>query len=330
MVDPSLLLILVVALALLFDFSNGWHDSANAIATVVSTHVLSPWQAVLLAAVLNIAGAFMSTAVAKMIGGGIVEASLINQFTVMAALIGAITWNLFTLILGLPTSSSHALIGGIIGAALAQSGWSAVKLSGLRAVLEALLLSPFLGFVLGYFFILAIYWSVFQVVRGIANRSFRRLQLVSASLMAFSHGANDAQKAMGIVTLALVSAGQLDRMVVPTWVILACALAMGLGTAAGGWRIIRTLGMRIIKMEPVHGFAAETSAALILLGTAHFGMPVSTTHTITSSIMGVGAVTRLSAVRWGVSLRIVYAWIFTLPGAGLVAYGLNLVLQTLR
>ena len=330
MVDPSLLLILVVALALLFDFSNGWHDSANAIATVVSTHVLSPGQAVLLAAVLNIAGAFMSTAVAKMIGGGIVEASLINQFTVMAALIGAITWNLFTLILGLPTSSSHALIGGIIGAALAQSGWSAVKLSGLRAVLEALLLSPFLGFVLGYFFILAIYWSVFQVVRGIANRSFRRLQLVSASLMAFSHGANDAQKAMGIVTLALVSAGQLDRMVVPTWVILACALAMGLGTAAGGWRIIRTLGMRIIKMEPVHGFAAETSAALILLGTAHFGMPVSTTHTITSSIMGVGAVTRLSAVRWGVSLRIVYAWIFTLPGAGLVAYGLNLALQMLR
>ena len=330
MVDPSLLLILVVALALLFDFSNGWHDSANAIATVVSTHVLSPGQAVLLAAVLNIAGAFMSTAVAKMIGGGIVEASLINQFTVMAALIGAITWNLFTLILGLPTSSSHALIGGIIGAALAQSGWSAIKLSGLRAVLEALLLSPFLGFVLGYFFILAIYWSVFQVVRGIANRSFRRLQLVSASLMAFSHGANDAQKAMGIVTLALVSAGQLDRMVVPTWVILSCALAMGLGTAAGGWRIIRTLGMRIIKMEPVHGFAAETSAALILLGTAHFGMPVSTTHTITSSIMGVGAVTRLSAVRWGVSLRIVYAWIFTLPGAGLVAYGLNLVLQTLR
>ena len=330
MVDPTLILVLVVALALLFDFSNGWHDSANAIATVVSTHVLSPGQAVMLAAVLNIAGAFMSTAVAKMIGGGIVEASLINQFTVAAALLGAISWNIFTLILGLPTSSSHALIGGIIGAALAQSGWAAVKLSGLRAVLEALLLSPLLGFVLGYFFILAIYWSVFRIPRGIANTSFRRLQLVSSSLMAFSHGANDAQKAMGIVTLALVSAGQIDRMVVPSWVILSCAVAMGLGTAAGGWRIIRTLGMRIIKMDPVHGFAAETSAALILLGTAHFGMPVSTTHTITSSIMGVGAVTRLSAVRWGVSLRIVYAWIFTLPGAGLVAYGVNLALQALR
>ena len=327
MFDPTLILVLVVVLALLFDFSNGWHDSANAIATVVSTHVLSPGQAVMLAAILNVAGAFMSTAVAKMIGGGIVEPTLINQYTVISALLGAISWNLFTLMLGLPTSSSHALIGGIIGGALAQSGWTSIKLSGLRAVLEALLFSPLMGFILGYLFILAVYWAVFRVPRGLANRSFRRLQLLSASLMAFSHGANDAQKAMGIVTLALVSAGQLDHMIVPTWVILSCAVAMGLGTAAGGWRIIRTLGMRIIKMEPVHGFAAETRAALILLGTAHFGMPVSTTHTITSSIMGVGAVTPLSAVKWGVSLRIIYAWIFTLPGAGLVAYGVNLALQ---
>jgi PiT family inorganic phosphate transporter len=330
MLDPTVMLIVVVALALAFDFSNGWHDSANAIATVVSTHVLSPARAVLLAAVLNIAGAFMSTAVAKMIGGGIVEATLINQATVAAALIGAIAWNLFTLMLGLPTSSSHALIGGLIGGALAQTGMAAVKLSGLRGVLEAMLFSPFMGFVLGYLFILATYWAVFRVPRGTANRMFRRLQLVSSSLMAFSHGANDAQKAMGIITLALVSAGHLDHVEVPTWVILACALAMGLGTAAGGWRIIRTLGMRIIKMDPVHGFAAETSGALVLLGTAHFGMPVSTTHTITSAIMGVGAVTRLSAVRWGVTKRIVYAWVFTLPGAGLVGYGVNLVLQALR
>ena len=330
MFDPTLILVLVVVFALLFDFSNGWHDSANAIATVVSTHVLSPGQAVMLAAVLNIAGAFMSTAVAKMIGGGIVEPSLINQLTVISALLGAIAWNLFTLMLGLPSSSSHALIGGIIGAAMAQSGWTAVKFSGLRTVLEALLLSPLMGFVLGYLLILAIYWSFFRVPRGVANRSFRRLQLLSASLMAFSHGSNDAQKAMGIVTLALVSAGHLDHVEVPIWVILSCALAMGMGTAAGGWRIIRTLGMRIMKMEPVHGFAAETSAALILLGTAHFGLPVSTTHVITSSIMGVGAVTRLSAVRWGVTLRILYAWIFTLPGAGLVAYAANLLLQTFR
>ncbi len=330
MFDPTLILVLVVVFALLFDFSNGWHDSANAIATVVSTHVLSPGQAVTLAAVLNVAGAFMSTAVAKMIGGGIVEPSLINQLTVISALLGAIAWNLFTLMLGLPSSSSHALIGGIIGAAMAQSGWTAVKFSGLRTVLEALLLSPLMGFLLGYLFILAIYWVFFRVPRGLANRSFRRLQLLSSSLMAFSHGSNDAQKAMGIITLALVSAGQLDHVVVPTWVILSCALAMGLGTAAGGWRIIRTLGMRIMKMEPVHGFAAETSAALILLGTAHFGLPVSTTHVITSSIMGVGAVTRLSAVRWGVTLRILYAWIFTLPGAGLVAYAVNLLLQAFR
>jgi PiT family inorganic phosphate transporter len=330
MFDVNVMLVVVVVLALAFDFSNGWHDSANAIATVVSTHVLSPMQAVILAAVLNIAGAFMSTAVAKMIGGGIVEPSLINQATVASALIGAITWNLFTLMLGLPTSSSHALIGGIIGSALAQGGLSAVKFSGLRAVLEALLFSPLMGFILGYLFILGIYWTVFRTPRGSANRVFRRLQLISSSLMAFSHGANDAQKAMGIITLALVSAGQISSMTVPTWVILACAIAMGLGTAAGGWRIIRTLGMRIMKMEPVHGFAAETGAALILLGTAHFGMPVSTTHTITSSIMGVGSVTRLSAVRWGVSLRIVYAWIFTLPGSGLVAYLMNLMLQAVR
>ena len=330
MFDPTVLLILVVVLALAFDFSNGWHDSANAIATVVSTHVLSPGRAVLLAAVLNIAGAFMSTAVAKMIGGGIVEAAMIQPTTVIAALSGAIMWNLFTLKLGLPTSSSHALIGGIIGGALAQSGMSAVKLSGLQKVLEAMLFSPLVGFVIGYLLILATYWVVFRVPRGAANRAFRRLQLLSSSLMAFSHGANDAQKAMGIITLALVSAGAINTVEVPTWVILACAVAMGLGTAMGGWRIIRTLGMRIVKMEPVHGFAAETSAALILLGTAHFGMPVSTTHTITSSIMGVGSVKRLSAVRWGVTMRIVYAWLFTLPGAGLVAYGATLALQALR
>jgi PiT family inorganic phosphate transporter len=280
--------------------------------------------------VLNIAGAFMSTAVAKMIGGGIVEASMIQQTTVIAALSGAIAWNLFTLILGLPTSSSHALIGGIIGGALAQSGMAAVKLSGLQKVLEAMLFSPLVGFVLGYLIILATYWVMFRVPRGAANRGFRRLQLISSSFMAFSHGANDAQKAMGIITLSLVSAGYLNSVEVPTWVILACAVAMGLGTAAGGWRIVRTMGMRIMKMEPVHGFAAETSAALILLGTAHFGIPVSTTHTITSSIMGVGSVTRLSAVRWGVTMRIVYAWLFTLPGAGLVAYGATLAFQALR
>lgn len=330
MFDPTVLLILVVLLALAFDFSNGWHDSANAIATVVSTRVLSPAQAVLIAAGLNVAGAFMSTAVAKMIGGGIVDASMIQQTTVIAALSGAILWNFFTLMLGLPTSSSHALIGGIVGGALAQSGMTAIKVSGLKKVGEAMLFSPILGFVVGYLIILATCWAAFRVRRGAANLAFRRLQVLSSGLMAFSHGANDAQKAMGIITLALVSAGAIATVEVPTWVVVSCAVAMGLGTAAGGWRIVRTMGMGIMKMEPVHGFAAETSAALVLLGTAHFGVPVSTTHTITSSILGVGSAKRLSAVKWGVTTRIVYAWLFTLPGAGLIAYGVSLAFQALR
>jgi PiT family inorganic phosphate transporter len=330
MLDPMLLIILVVALALAFDFSNGWHDAANAIATVVSTRVLSPIQAVTLAAILNVAGAFMSTAVAKMVGGGIIEPMAVNQAAVGAAMVGALTWNLLTLLWGLPTSSSHALLGGLIGAALAQGGTAAVKLSGLTAVLEALLISPFMGFLVGYFLLVAIYWTMFRVPRSRANHLFRRLQLVSSSLMAFSHGSNDAQKVMGIITLALVSGGFLDRVEVPVWVIMSCALAMGLGTMIGGWRIIRTLGMHIVKMEPVHGFAAETSAALILLGTAHIGLPVSTTHTIASSIVGVGAVNRVSAVRWGVTMRIIYAWFFTLPFAGLIAYMANPLFQLLR
>ena len=319
MSDPTVMLIVVVVLALAFDFSNGWHDSANAIATVVSTHVLNPAQAVLLAAVLNIAGAFMSTAVAKMIGGGIVEASLINQETVAAALVGAIVWNTLTLLLGLPTSSSHALIGGLVGGTLAQNA-GAVKFTGLRAVLEALLLSPLMGFVLGYAVILAIYWLVHRVHRGKANLAFRRLQLVSASLMAFSHGANDAQKAMGIITLALVSAGQIQQMIVPSWVILSCAVAMGLGTAAGGWRIIRTLGMRIITMEPVHGFAAETTSATVIFLASHLGIPVSTTHNISAAIMGVGAARRINAIKWTVVERMIWAWILTIPVTALIAY----------
>ncbi|MBU6481538.1 MAG: inorganic phosphate transporter family protein [Nitrospirae bacterium] len=330
MSEITLVLILVVALALLFDFSNGWHDAANAIATVVSTRVLSPTHAVLLAATLNVAGAFMSTAVAKMVGGGIVEPSAVNQGAVCAALVGALIWNLITLTLGLPTSSSHALLGGLVGAAFAQGGMAAVKFSGLTTVLEALFLSPFMGFLVGYFLLVAIYWMTFRITRSVGNTLFRRLQLVSSSLMAFSHGSNDAQKVMGIITLALVSGGLLDRVDVPTWVIVSCAVAMGLGTAIGGWRIIRTLGMGIVKMEPVHGFAAETSAAFILLGTAHFGLPVSTTHTIASSILGVGSVNRFSAVRWGVSVRIVYAWLFTLPFAALMAYAVNPLFQLLH
>jgi PiT family inorganic phosphate transporter len=313
------MLLLVVVLALLFDFSNGWHDSANAIATVVSTRVLSPLAAVLMAGVLNVAGAFMSTAVAKMVGAGIVDPASVTQAMVASALGGAIVWNLFTLLLGLPTSSSHALIGGLVGAALVHGGRSVVKLSGLWSVLEAMVLSPFFGFLTGLVIMVAITHLFFRTPRNFATRLFSRLQLVSAGFMAFSHGANDAQKAMGIITLALLSAGQIQTAEVPTWVIVSCAVAMGLGTAVGGWKIVRTLGMRILTLEPVHGFAAETGAATVLLVTAHIGLPVSTTHTITSSVMGVGVVKRLSAVRWGVTARILYAWVFTLPGAALMA-----------
>ncbi|TLY27530.1 MAG: inorganic phosphate transporter [Nitrospirae bacterium] len=319
MPDLSGMLLLVVVLALLFDFSNGWHDSANAIATVVSTRVLSPLVAVLMAGLLNVAGAFMSTAVAKMIGAGIVDPGAVTQAMVASALGGAILWNLFTLLLGLPTSSSHALIGGLVGSGLVHGGWAVVKLSGLRSVLEAMIISPLFGFLFGLLLMVLISWVFFRTSRALATQLFSRLQLVSAAFMAYSHGANDAQKAMGIITLALLSAGQIASAEVPSWVIVSCAIAMGIGTAAGGWRIVRTLGMRIVKLEPVHGFAAETAAATVLLATAHIGLPVSTTHTITSAVMGVGAIKRLSAVRWGVTARILSAWIFTLPGSALLA-----------
>jgi PiT family inorganic phosphate transporter len=329
MVDLGGMLLLVVLLALLFDFSNGWHDSANAIATVVSTRVLSPAAAVLMAGVLNVAGAFMSTAVAKMVGAGIVDPAAVTQGMVASALAGAITWNLITLMLGLPTSSSHALIGGLVGAAIMHGGLAVVKFSGLRAVLEAMIISPLLGFVMGLLLMVVVAWLFFRVPRSAATRIFSRLQLVSSGFMAFSHGANDAQKAMGIITLALLADGKIQRPEVPGWVIVSCALAMGLGTAVGGWKIVRTLGVRILKLEPVHGFAAETAAATVLLGTAHIGLPVSTTHTITSAVMGVGVVKRISAVRWGVTARILYAWIFTLPGAALLGAMIYLLLARL-
>ena len=327
MPELSGLLLVTVVLALLFDFSNGWHDCANAVATVVSTRVLRPLTAVLLAGALNIAGAFFSTAVAKMIGGGIVFPDAITNVVVAGAMAGAICWNLFTLILGLPTSSSHALIGGLVGAAVAHGGWAVVQFKGLNKILEAMVLSPLLGFGMGFLIMALVSWSFFRVHRGVATKLFSRLQLVSASFMAFSHGANDAQKVMGVITLALVASGQLTSTEVPTWVIVSCALAMGLGTTVGGWRIIHTLGMKMVKLEPVHGFAAETGAATVLLFTAQFGLPVSTTHTITSSILGVGSTKRLSAVRWGVTTKILSAWIFTLPGAALLEAGAYTVLS---
>lgn len=318
--EPGWIIILVVVLAVVFDFTNGWNDAANAIATVVSTRVLTPIQAVLLAGALNVAGAFYSTAVAKTIGKGIVDPTAITQLTVAAALVGGIVWNGWMTLIGMPISASHALIGGVMGAAIAHGGVGILNYEGLKPIFAAMVLSPALGIVLGLLFMVGLSWLFCRASPAWANPLFRKLQVVSVSFMAFAHGTGDAQKVMGVITLALVSGGYLSTMEVPWWVILIAGLAMGLGTSVGGWKVIKTLGLKMLKLQPVHGFAAETTAAMIVIGASDMGVPVSTTHTLTTSIMGVGAAQRLSAVRWGLSLKILYAWLFTLPGAALVAY----------
>jgi PiT family inorganic phosphate transporter len=295
------IIILIVILALLFDISNGWNDSANAIATVVSTRVLSPMQAVLMAATMNIAGALFSTAVAKTIGKGIVDPSNITEPVVASALVAGFIWNGVMTLFGLPVSASHALIGGVMGAAIAHGGVSILNLAGLTKIFTALLTSPIIGIFFGYIFMKLLARIFCNVPLGMLNKHFGRLQVASSGFMAFSHGMNDAQKAMGVITLALVSGGYLTNIEVPLWVILSCAIAMGLGTAFGGWRVIKTLGHQMMKLQPVHGFAAETSAIAVIAGASSLGLPVSTTHVITTCIMGVGATGRLSAVRWGVA-----------------------------
>ncbi|GBE05136.1 low-affinity inorganic phosphate transporter 1 [bacterium BMS3Abin10] len=307
------IIILVVILALLFDISNGWNDSANAIATVVSTRVLTPLQAVLMAASMNILGAMTSTAVARTIGTGIVAPADITEPVVASALIAGFVWNGVMTFLGLPVSASHALIGGVMGAAIAHGGIEILNLAGLTKIFTALLTSPIIGIFFGYLFMKMLMRFFANVSPGIVNKYFGRLQILSSGVMAFSHGMNDAQKAMGVITLALVSGGYLGTLEVPFWVIISCAIAMGLGTAVGGWRVIKTLGHQMLKLQPVHGFAAETSAIVVIAGASTLGMPVSTTHVITTSIMGVGATKRLSAVRWGVAGKILMAWVFTLP-----------------
>lgn len=319
MPDVQWLLLAVIVAALVFDFTNGWNDSANAIATVVSTRVLSPLAAVTMSALLNIVGAFYSTAVAKTIGEDIINPDAVTQVVILAALLGGIVWNTSMTLAGLPISASHALVGGMIGAALVHGGVGALQIKGLQLIFLAMLLSPAVGLVFGWFLMLVLRAVFGGAVPAVVNSLFRRLQLVSVAWISFSHGTNDAQKAMGIITLALFSAGAIRTIDVPTWVVLACALVMGAGTALGGWKVVRTLGMRMLRLEPIHGFAAETGAAIILTFTAGTGIPVSTTHTITGSILGVGASRGLSAVRWGVAGKILYAWLFTLPGSGLVA-----------
>jgi len=319
----TLLLILVLVLAVGFDYINGFHDTANAIATSVSTRALRPSHAILMSAAANFIGALSGTAVAKTIASGIATTPSGDdgQIVVAAALVGAIVWNLITWRLGIPSSSSHALIGGLIGAAIAAAGTESLNLEGIyNKVIFPLIASPVLGVVLGFSLMVFLLNAFRRAHPRKLNDRFRRLQVISAAYMAFSHGSNDAQKTMGIITLALVAGGVLQDPTVPLWVILVAASAISLGTAAGGWRIIKTMGQRVVKLDPVHGFAAETTAATIIIGASHFGMPVSTTHVISSAIIGVGASDRFSAVRWGVAGNILIAWVLTIPASGFVAW----------
>lgn len=322
------LLIAIIVIALVFDYTNGFHDTANAIATSVSTRALSPRAAVLMAALMNMAGAFIGKKVAETVGQGIITTGGVTLKLVFAAIIGAVVWNLITWYFGIPSSSSHALIGGLVGAAIAEGGAHLVLWQGVvDKVVLPMVASPALGFVVAFFVMTLLLWIVRRWPPAPVNRWFRKLQPISAAFMAFSHGRNDAQKTMGVITLALVASGYLDSFAIPLWVVFACASAMALGTYSGGWRVINTLGNKVIKLDPIHGFAAETSAATVIQVATMFGFPVSTTHTITTAIMGVGATKRLSAVRWGVAGNIVVAWVLTLPAAALVAYGAYLLVD---
>ena len=322
------MLVIVIALAVAFDYVNGFHDTANAIATSVATRALAPRYAILMASAFNFIGAFAGTAVANTIGSGLVADATTTQVVLAAALLGAIAWNLITWRRGLPSSSSHALIGGLLGATIVAAGTGALKVDGIvTKVLVPMVTSPLLGFAIAFALMVAIYWIFRDSKRKPMAIRFRRIQILSAGFMAFAHGSNDAQKTMGVITLALVAAKVIPTFAVPVWVIALSASALSLGTAVGGWRIMHTMGQRVAKLEPVHGFAAETTAATILLGTAHFGMPVSTTHVISGAIMGVGSSQGLRHVRWGVARRILVAWILTIPAAGLLAGAAWLVLN---
>ncbi len=318
----------VVLVALAFDFINGFHDAANSIATVVGTRVLTPKKAVAWAAFFNFVAAFsLETRVAKTIGKDIVNPAVVDPVLILAALVGAIVWNLLTWWGGLPSSSSHALIGGFAGAAVMKAGPAALVAKGLGKTLLFIILSPILGFVLGFFFFLVVAWAFRRARPEPLDRGFRKVQLVSAAAFSFGHGMNDAQKTMGIIAALLFSAGYLKVMEIPFWIVLICHAAIGLGTLTGGWRIVRTMGMRITTLKPIGGSCAEFAGAVTLIGASLGGIPVSTTHTITGAIMGVGSVRRFSAVRWGVARSIVTAWILTIPASAGVAAVVWLVLS---
>ncbi len=318
----SLLVVVgIILVALAFDYINGFHDAANSIATVVSTRVLTPMQAVAWAAFFNFVAAFgFGVQVAKTVGKGVVDAGVVDQWVILGGLCGAITWDLITWYHGIPTSSSHALIGGFAGAAVAKAGFGALLLPGLLKILVFIVLAPVIGLALGFTLMVATSWIFRRFRPSRVDGLFRRLQLVSAAFYSLGHGTNDAQKTMGIIAILLFSAGYLGpEFYVPVWVILSAHAAIGLGTFAGGWRIVKTMGMRLTKLRPVGGFCAEAAGAIMLIGTALGGIPVSTTHTITGSIIGVGATQRLSAVRWGVAGQIVWAWVLTIPLSGIIA-----------
>jgi len=324
MPEPTLvILVAVIAAALAFDYINGFHDTANAIATCVSTRALTVRSAIIMAAGLNFLGAMISTKVAATIGKGIVDANNITQMVVLAGVLGAIVWNLVTWYYGLPSSSSHAIIGGLAGSVVAHAGTGALHWTGLKKIITVLLVSPIVGACFGFIFMVIMMWTFRNKAPYALNKAFRKLQILSAAVMAFSHGTADAQKSMGVITMALVSFGTLRTFEVPTWVKIACAIAMALGTAAGGWRIIKTVGHDFVKLQPVHGFCVETASAGVILGASAMGLPTSTTHVITSAILGVGLSKRMSAVNWTVAYRIVCAWVITIPasaGVGFLSY----------
>ncbi len=315
------LVVFIVFIALVFDFINGFHDAANSIATVVSTRVLTPLQAVVWAAFFNFVAAFgFGVSVAKTVGKGVVDAAIVDEWVILAGLTGAIAWDLITWYWGLPTSSSHALIGGFAGAAVVKAGFGALIAPGLIKIGIFMIVAPLLGMVMGFLMMLATMLAFRKQTPGRVDKVFRRGQLLSAAAYSLGHGTNDAQKTMGIIAVLLFSTGHLGKeFYVPFWVVLAAHTALGLGTLSGGWRIVKTMGMRITKLRPVGGFCAETAGAIMLIGTAIAGIPVSTTHTITGSIMGVGAIQRFSAVRWGVAGNIVWAWLLTIPASAAVA-----------
>lgn len=313
------LVIIIIFVALIFDFLNGFHDAANSIATIVSTRVLTPRMAVMWAAFFNLVAAFLfDVHVAKTIGKGLIDLKVVNEYVIMSGLLGAITWNILTWYFALPTSSSHALMGGYAGAAIAKAGFGSILFEGWKNTLIFMFVAPLMGMVIGFVLMATLMWIFVNRPSVKINRSFRRWQLVSAALYSLGHGTNDAQKTMGVITGVLVTSGILSSFEVPYWVILSCHFAIALGTLFGGWRIVRTMGQKITKLKPSGGFCAETAGGITLLVTALSGIAVSTTHTITGAIMGVGATKRLSGVRWGVAGNIVGAWILTIPLSGMV------------